>query len=322
MTADVPMTHAPLILDEAALAPLIDMNEAIACLEEAFRRRKHADIANIPRSRAHLPGGVLNLMAAVDGPAGFFGSKSYFASPRGVSFHFALHDLESGRLLAFMTSSKMSQVRTGAASGLAIKYMAKPDASVLALIGTGRQAMAQALAARAVRPIREIRVFGRDAERRNAFADRLARELDVAVVPTESARAAVEGAAVVSTITRAYEPVLDAAWLAPGTFVNAAGANASDRREIDAETIRRCTLLVTDDIQQARIEAAEFIDLDRAGAFDWASVVELAEVVSGVVPVRRAPGDVTLFKSLGIAFEDVAFGAHLYRKALAAGAVA
>jgi alanine dehydrogenase len=315
------MTPAPLFLDEAALAPLIDMADAISCLERAFARWRDPGVVNMPRSRARPPQGVLNLMGAVDGPSGVYGHKSYFATPQTVNFHIALHSTADGRLLAVMESSLFSQVRTGAASGLATKLLADPNASTLALIGTGRQATAQAQAVCAVRPIKTVRISSRDPGRREAFAEHLRRELGIDVIAVADARRAVEDADVVSTITRASTAVIEAAWLKPGVHVNAAGANTPDRREIDAATLRRSACLVTDDRAQAAIEAAEFMDLHAAGDLRWEDVIELGDLVSGDVAfARRSAADITVFKSLGIAFEDVAYADHLYHRGLATGA--
>ncbi|MEH2470663.1 alanine dehydrogenase [Nitrobacteraceae bacterium AZCC 2161] len=315
------MTSAPLFLDEAALAPLIDMGDAIACLEQAFKRWRDPGVVNMPRSRVRPPQGVLNMMGAVDGPSGVYGNKSYFATSQGVKFHIALHSTADGSLLALMESSLFSQVRTGAASGVATKVLAHPNASTLALIGTGKQATAQAQAVCAVRPIKTIRVSSRDLARGKAFAEHLRREIGIEIVATADARSAVAGADVVSTITRASTPVIEAAWLKPGAHINAAGANTADRREIDAATILRSACVVTDDRAQARLEAAELMDLHASGELDWDSVIELGDLVSGTVAFeRKAAGDITLFKSLGIAFEDIAYADHLYRRGLASGA--
>jgi ornithine cyclodeaminase/alanine dehydrogenase-like protein (mu-crystallin family) len=314
------MPPQPLILNEADLAPFIDMTGAIACLRTAFERWTSPDVANIPRSRARPASGVLNLMGAVDGPAGLFGTKSYFAGPDGVTFHVCLYELRTRRLLAVLESATMSQVRTGAASGLATDLMARPDAAVLALIGTGRQAFTQAEAVLAVRPIREIRVFGRNVERREALARQLRERFGVEVRSEGDARVAIQGADIVSTITRASEPVVFSDWLSAGTHLNVAGANTPDRREVDGAIIRGCRMPVTDDREQAYSEASEFRDAAAAGDWDWSVVAELADVITGRVTPRRDAGELTLFKSLGIAFEDIAYADYVLKTGAAAGA--
>ncbi len=170
-----------------------------------------------------------------------------------------------------------------------------------------------------MRPIAGVRVFSRSPERRDAFARRIEDKLGVEARPCPSGEACVAGADVVVTITKSAEPVCRAEWLADGAHVNAAGANAANRRELDHATVLRARVQVTDDRRQAQAEAAEFIDLAAEGRLDWASVHELGDIVTGRVAGRRAPADVTLFKSLGIALEDIAFAQLAYRRALEAG---
>jgi alanine dehydrogenase len=171
----------------------------------------------------------------------------------------------------------------------------------------------------AVRDIADIRVFSPTAEHCDAFARRLARELGVAARPAASAEAAVAEADIVIVITKAAEPVLRANWLKSGVHVNAAGANAAARREVDAETVLRATVRATDHVTQAKEEAAEYRDLVAAGRLKWQDVVELGDIMTGKAIGRRGPADITLFKSLGIALEDIAFADLICRRALARG---
>jgi alanine dehydrogenase len=209
-------------------------------------------------------------------------------------------------------------MRTGAASGLATKLMANPDAQTLGVIGTGRQSRTQVEAVCAVRPIKRIKVFARTPEHREAYARALEKELGVEALPAPSAEACVADANVVITITKSAEPVCRAEWLAQGAHVNAAGANSGDRREVDAETVLRAAVKATDHVEQAKVEAGEFRDLVAAGRLAWSDIRELGEFVTGKAKGRTSPSDLTLFKSLGIALEDVAFGELVYQRALAA----
>ena len=211
------------------------------------------------------------------------------------------------------------QLRTGAASGLATKLMARPDARTLGMIGVGRQSRTQAIAVCAVRPIKRVNVFARTAASREAYARSLEKELGIEVRAAPSAEACVVDADVVVTITKSAEPVCRAEWLANGVHVNAAGANAGDRREVDGETVLRAAVKVTDHLEQAQLEAGEFRDLVAGSQLRWSDIHELGDVVTGRVKGRTSPTDLTLFKSLGIALEDVAFGELVYQRALAAG---
>ena len=305
-------------LTEADVQRLVTVKDAIATLEELFATWGQPSTANIPRRRARLPGGALNLMGASYGAKNVYGLKAY-AAMKGGQFHTLLYSSVDGKLKAMIEADLFGQLRTGAASGLATKLMANPDARTLGMIGTGRQSRTQAVAVCAVRPIKRVNVFARTPESRESYARSLEKELGIEVRPAPSAEACVAEADVVVTITKSAEPVCRAGWLAKGVHVNAAGANSGDRRELDGETVLRATVKVTDHVEQARMEAGEFRDLVAAEKLDWSDVRELGEVVTGKIKGRTSPSDLTLFKSLGIALEDVAFGELVYQRALAAG---
>jgi alanine dehydrogenase len=305
-------------ITEADVQRLVTVKDAIATLEELFATWGQSSTANIPRRRARLPGGALNLMGASYGAKNVYGLKAY-AAMKGGQFHTLLYSSVDGKLKAMIEADLFGQLRTGAASGLATKLMANPDARTLGMIGVGRQSRTQAVAVCAVRPIKRVNVFARTPESRESYARSLEKELGIEVRPAPSAEACVAEADVVVTITKSAEPVCRAGWLAKGVHVNAAGANSGDRRELDGETVLRATVKVTDHVEQARMEAGEFRDLVAAEKLDWSDVRELGEVVTGKVKGRTSPSDLTLFKSLGIALEDVAFGELVYQRALAAG---
>jgi len=305
-------------ITEADVQRLVTVKDAIATLEELFATWGQPSTANIPRRRARLPGGALNLMGASYGAKNVYGLKAY-AAMKGGQFHTLLYSSVDGKLKAMIEADLFGQLRTGAASGLATKLMANPDARTLGMIGTGRQSRTQAVAVCAVRPIKRVNVFARTPESRESYARSLEKELGIEVRPATSAEACVAEADVVVTITKSAEPVCRAGWLAKGVHVNAAGANSGDRRELDGETVLRATVKVTDHVEQARMEAGEFRDLVAAEKLDWSDVRELGEVVTGKIKGRTSPSDLTLFKSLGIALEDVAFGELVYQRALAAG---
>jgi ornithine cyclodeaminase/alanine dehydrogenase-like protein (mu-crystallin family) len=195
--------------------------------------------------------------------------------------------------------------------------MARPGAGKVALIGTGRQARTQALALKAVGRLDALAVCGRDRGRLEAFCARLKGELGVPVHAAASAEEAVAGADIVVAATNSATPVVMNSWVKPGTHVVGMGANAANRREIDPEIVLRASLLVTDDVEQAKMEAAEFIDLSKAGKLDWSKVKPLHEIMT--TPVSRSDGEITLFKSLGVGLEDVAVASVIHDRALASG---
>ena len=313
------MAAAPIYLTEADVGRLVTVKDAIGVLEELFATWGQGATANLPRQRARLPGGSFNLMGAAYGAKGVHGLKAY-AGLKGGQFHTLLYSSSDGRLKAMIEADLFGQMRTGAASGLATRLLARADARTLGVIGTGRQSRTQVLAVCAVRPIERVNVFARTPEHRESYARAMEKELGLEVIPVSSGEACVAEADVVVTITKSAEPVCRAAWLAPGAHVNAAGANSSDRREVDAETVLRAALKLTDHLEQAKVEAGEFRDLVAAGKLAWSDIRELGELVTGKAKGRTSPSELTLFKSLGIALEDVAFAELVYQRALAAGA--
>ncbi len=318
---DETKSKRPIYLTEEDVCRLVTVKDAIATLEKLFATWDDPSTINIPRQRAQAGDGVFNLMGAAWGAKQLFGLKAYYYGGRahhGCS-HLLLHSAADGTLKAVIESDSLGQMRTGAASGVATKILANPQARTFGVIGTGRQSFTQIAAVCAVRPIKSVHVFSRNAENRNAYARRVERELKIDTHAAPSAEAAVANADIVTVITKSAEPVLRANWLKSGAHVNGAGANSSNRREIDAETVLRATVRATDQVAQAQMEAGEYRDLVAAGRLKWQDIVELGDIVTGKAAGRRAPADITLFKSLGIALEDIAFADLIYRRALERG---
>jgi alanine dehydrogenase len=309
----------PIYLTEEDVQELVTTRDAIATLEDLFATWGEPATVNLPRRRAPAGGSTFNLMGAAWGAKALFGLKAYYMGAAGAPSHVLLYSARDSKLLAMIESDNLGRMRTGAASGLATKLLAKPEARTLGVIGAGRQAFAQVAAVCAVRPIADVRVFCPTAKHRETFARRIERELKVAAQPAASAEAAVIEADVIVTITKSATPVLRANWLRSGVHVNAAGANAADRREVDAETVMRATVRVTDQLAQAKEEAGEYRDLVAAGRLQWSNIVELGDIATGKVSGRRGPADITLFKSLGIALEDIAFADLIVRRAIQRG---
>ena len=296
----------PIYLSESDVGRLVTIKDAMAALEALFATWGQPSTTNLPRQRAPLPGGAFNLMGAAYGAKGVHGLKAY-AGVKGAQFHALLYSSLDGSLKAVIEADLFGQMRTGAASGIATRLLANAHARTLGVIGTGKQSRMKVAAVCTVRPIRQVRVFSRTAEHREAYARSLQSELGVEVVPASTAQACVAEADVVVTITKSAKPVCRAEWLAEGAHVNVAGANSDARREVDAETVLRAAVKVTDHVAQAKEEAAEFRALVAAGKLEWSAIRELGELVTGKAKGRTSPSELTLFKSLGIALEDVAF---------------
>ena len=302
-------------LTERDVESLLTMDMALDAVEGVFRERGEGRATNRARYRLPFGGGSLQVMSAAAPDLGVAGLKVYSAMRDGSTFHVHLYDTDTGRLLAIIEANQLGRVRTGAASGVATKHMARGDASTVGIIGCGYQASTQLQAVCAVRGIGAVRAFSPTPERRESFASEMTAALDVQVVPAASAEEAVAEADVVVTITSASRPVLEGKWLRPGAHINAAGGNHWMRRELDEVAVRRADVLVVDDLEQAKIECGDIISPVERGVVRWEQVAELSDVVSGKVPGRQSDEQITLFESDGVALEDIAVGLRVYELA-------
>ena len=297
-----------LLLREEDVKQLVDMDAVIASVELAMRELGEGVAQNEPRRRAFAPGGLLNVMFASFPGGGCTGLKVYTVAGGKVRFLVVMFGLD-GAPLALIEADLMGAYRTGAASGVAAKWLTPPGPKTLAVIGSGGQASTQALALSRVLQLREIRVFSRNAERRTAFAAGLAEDLRVTTNAVRSAEEAVRGADVVVTITPSAEPVIDAASVEPHALVIAAGSNFASRAEIPADLVARAHTVVVDQLAAARLESGDLLQAEAAGLFDWAGAVELGAVVAGKWNASDRDRGIPLFESHGLALWDLAAGA-------------
>ncbi|MGH9853053.1 MAG: ornithine cyclodeaminase family protein [Blastocatellia bacterium] len=309
----------PLFLTEEDVTRLLTMEDTLAAVEAVFKSQATGEATNEPRRRVRAAGAVLQVMSgAVANFAefkGLLGLKAYTVARGQARFHVSLYDAESGELLAFVEADKLGQMRTGAASGVATKYLARAAAKTIGVYGTGWQARSQLEAVCAVRDIESVKVYSRSPENRARFCLEMSAQLnDMNITPVEKPEEAAE-AGIIVTITSSREPVLQGAWLKPGAHVNAAGGNSILRRELDDEAIKRSSFIAVDSLDQAKIEAGEFVTAVEKGLLTWERVKELRHVVNGEMRGRTNDQEITLFKSLGIAIEDIATAAVVYRKA-------
>nr|WP_290666112.1 ornithine cyclodeaminase family protein [Ardenticatena sp.] len=303
------------LLREADIHALVDIRDALDVVEASFLEQARGTGINQPRRRVRQPNGILHLMGAALVERGYWGFKAYTTTREGVRFTVNLYDLTSGALLAIIEADRLGQLRTGAASGVATKYLARPDASVLALFGAGYQAETQLEAIAQVRHLREVRLFSRTPERREAFATRMRERLGIAVQAVASPEEALDGADIITTITNAREPLFDGRLIPVGAHINAAGSNAAIRAELDHHAIRRADAIFVDDVPQARFESGDLVQAYQRNALAWERVRPLADVVAGLTPGRTTPDAITLFESQGIALWDVALAALVYERA-------
>ncbi|MBI4340012.1 MAG: ornithine cyclodeaminase family protein [Chloroflexi bacterium] len=308
-----------LLLGDKEVNQLMTMQECVEVMDDAFKQAGGGLTWNRSRSRIRMPRGFHHLMAAAVLGSKVFGLKTYTSFPAGTRFTTLLYDSETGDILAIVQGGRCSQMRTGAVSAVATKYMARENAATVGIIGTGFQGRAQLEGVCAVRNIRSVKAYDRVEDACKKFAQEMSGALGIAVTPAASAQECVQGVDIVITMTTAREPVLLGAWLEPGQHVNAAGSNHWIRREVDDDVIRRASIVVVDSLPDAQVEAGDLLYPVERGVIRWDQIHELAAVAVGRVQGRHADTDITLFESQGIAVSDVAAAAYVYRKAIASG---
>ena len=309
---------------------LLPMNECIGVMEGALRSVTDGSSVLPLRTVMRLDG-TPNAFAAMPavvgkGAGASLGAKIITVFPRNDATPYDSHigvvllfDAEHGKLLAIADASSITAIRTSAVSGLATRLLAREDAKELAILGAGVLAMPHLEAVRCVRDLKRVRVWSRSGDRAKEFAARARKKFDVEIVVSGSAREAVEGADVICTITAARTPVLEGAWLAPGAHVNAVGASLPSARELDTAAVVRSRLFV-DRRESTMSEAGDFLIPRSEGAITDAHILgELGDLLAGSVNGRVNRDDITLFKSLGLAVEDVAALRYIHSQAIAAG---
>jgi alanine dehydrogenase len=305
-----------LLLTETDVRAILTMPLVIEVVEESFRRLADGAAILHPRQRLHLPGqSFLHYMAAGDITSGYMGMKIYTTSREGARFLVPLIRAQSGEWLALIEADYIGQMRTGAASAVATRWMAREDARTAAIIGTGLQARTQLEAISHARKLEGIHAFGRDPERREQFAKEMTQRLGIPVSSASSAEEAVKGADIVITSTNSAQPVLDGRWLRPGMHINAIGSNYAHKAELDAEAVLRADIIAADSVEQAKIEAGDLILAFGKDVSRWQSVGELSGIVAGKIAARTSSSQITLFKSCGVATEDIAVAGRVYEVA-------
>lgn len=302
-------------LGETDVAKLMTLADGIDVLDRAYGSRATAGSTPLPRAHARHSDSLLHSVGGILPAAGVAGVKSWLYTPSGASPLLTLWDLDTGAVVAVVEAFLMGQLRTAATSGLATRLLARDDADVLALLGTGKQAFAQAIAVATVRELGRIQVYGRSEAPREALCRRLQDQLGIEIVGTDNLANAVRGADVITAITRAAEPFISASHLSPGVHVNAVGSIVASRRELDEAAVAKCDVVVVDSREQARDDAGELIAAANTRAWDWSQVATLSDVVVDPTKGRGAPDDITLFKAVGVGLSDVALGAELLTRA-------
>ena len=307
---------------EADVARLLPMAEAIEAVEEAFVLVADGQAESLPRQRVKMSTRMFHNMFSGSERLGYAGLKTYTVGRQGSSFHYLLYEASSGKLVAMMEADLLGQIRTGAASGVASRWLSRESSDTLGIIGTGWQARAQLEAVCAVRPIRKIVAFGRDEARRRSFCAEMSERLERDVTPVSEAEITATMDIIV-TATTSRVPVLAGAWLRPGHHVNAVGSNFAHRRELDDDAIDKATHLVVDDLEQAKLECGDLLPAIQSGRRRWEDVLSLAELVAsrkrpdGENRWTRKAEDITVFVSQGVAVEDLVVAKRVYERGVA-----
>ena len=300
-----------LFLSEDDVRQLLTMPMTIDAVEEAHRELSHSRAIDIPRQRTRLPQTALHILQGALPNRDAIGYKAYTSNRSGIRFLVHVFSAASGALRAVVQADYLGMMRTGAASGVATKWLARPDAEVMGVFGAGWQAEGNIEAVAAVRKLRKVKVFARNAERLGAFCTRMSDRLGLDVVPAASPEDTVRGSDIVSTITTASSPLFEASWLSPGTHINAAGSNSLIRREVGEDVLKVCRPIVVDSVDTALKEAGDLLPVLEKGRLSERQLVELGDIIVGAHPGRSKPEDITLFESQGMAIQDIAVAVRL-----------
>lgn len=308
-----------LFLSENDVRQLLTMEMALAGVESAHRDLALGQALDTPRQRSRLPQTTLHILQGALPGQGVLGYKAYTSNRSGNRFLVHLFDAASGRLRAVLEADYLGMMRTGAASGVASRWLARPDSRVAGVFGAGWQAEGHVRALCAALPLERVKVFSRNADKLWEFCARLQEATGVAVEPAASAEATVRDSDIVGTVTTAGKPLFDAEWLAEGTHINGAGSNALIRQELSEAAIRRCRMVAVDTVPTALAEAGDLLPLLEKGRLQPRQLVELGDIIIGRQRGRQESSDITLFESQGMAIQDLAVAVRVVAAAEAAG---
>jgi alanine dehydrogenase len=311
----MPILH----LNEDEVRGLLTMEMAIEAVEAGLRKMALEEAFNVPRSRCQTDHVMLHVLPAAAKTLSVIGYKAYVTTRTGATFHVTIYDGKTGAMLAIMQADHLGQMRTGAASAVATKHLARKNSTTVGIFGSGKQARTQLLGISKVRKLTRAVVWSPSEESRTNFVRDMSEMCGVAVEPASKPEDAALGLDVVCTATSSREPVLFGSWITAGQHVNAIGSNYLAKAEIDVEVVRKANVVAIDSKDQGRLEAGDLIAALDQGVLEWLDVAELGRVVAMRAPGRQSAEDVTLFKSLGIGLEDIAVAMKVYQKAKDAG---
>jgi len=308
-----------LLLRESDVERLLTMKTTLELVERVHREYSTGQAIDVPRERTRLPKSALHILQGAVPSANVLGYKAYTSSKEGIRFIVYAFNAERGNLDAIVEANHLGMMRTGAAGGVAAKWLAREDAKVAGVFGSGWQAHSQIEALAAVRKLERVKVYSRTREKLEKFCAEMRERTGLDVVAAASAEDTVRGSDVVITITTSATPVFSGDWLEPGTHINAAGSNSLLRREIDETALRKAEVVVVDSLPTAIKEAGDILPALEKGRLHAGALVELGEVIAGTRPGRTSARQVTLFESQGMAMQDLIIAAELAKLARAQG---
>jgi len=299
---------------EAEVASLLDTKTAIEVVEESFRQLAIGGADNVPRRRARASGFALHGMHATAEYLSTAGWKQYSTTRERAKFHVGIYDLASGQLQSILEADRLGQLRTAASAAVAARYLACKPITQMGLFGTGWQAEGHLLAMDAEFDLSQVIVYSRSEERRQSFTERMQDQVKAKLIPVHDPREAVEDLPLIVTITTSKHPVFDGNLVAEGALICAMGCNWPQKREVDNVVIRRCDNWICDCIEACQMESGELIQAQAEGYFDWNSAVTLGDVIAGKAIGRNNADSVVLYKSVGLAVQDVALASEFLKR--------
>ena len=308
-----------LFLRDEEVTKCVSMPDMLDAIEAMQRHFGKGEAYNLARRKIIAPGGLLAIMGGGLLYDGVLGVKTYTVVKGKYSFHVSLYDAETGALLCYSQANRLGQLRTGATTGVAAKYLSKQDAATVGIIGTGNQALTQLEALKATRGVKRVKAFSRTPERREAFARTASEALGLEVTAAESAEAAVRDTDVVVCVAATMEPVVQGEWLSGGSTLIAAGPTTWRAREVDDAALARASRFVTDSIEQAPGEAGDLASAVDRGLLQWSQLEELRHVVAGKATGRGNRDEVIYAKLQGTGVADLAAAKLAYDNARAQG---
>jgi alanine dehydrogenase len=308
-----------LFLSESDVKALLTVEMALEAVESAHLDLANGQAVDTPRARSRLPQTVLHILQGALPAQGVIGYKAYTSNKSGNRFLVHLFDAATGRLKAVIEGDYLGMIRTGAASGIAARWLARPDSTVAGVFGAGWQAEGHVRAICAAMPLERVKVFSRKADKLQDFCRRMSEVTGVAVEPAANAEETVRGSDIVGTVTTASQPLFDASWIEAGAHINAAGSNSLIRQELSEAAIRRCDLVTVDAVPTALAESGDLLPLLEKGRLHSRQLVELGEVIIGRHAGRSSVEQITLFESQGMAIQDLAVALRVLAAAEAKG---